>query len=88
METKTSPNDYAFPKLDKLSASGWTEAGPEYYHSESTGGLTKREYLAAIAMNGIASANFSIYSQDSMTIAEVAERAVKMADALIVELSK
>ena len=47
------------------------------------GGLTKREYFAAIAMQGIVSAQQSSFSR-----IEVSVDAVGMADALIYELNK
>lgn len=43
-------------------------------------GLTKREYFAGLAMQGIASSD--------LTYEDIAHDAVKMADALLVELDK
>lgn len=48
-------------------------------------GLTKREYFAAIALNGVESSN---PMEEPLSIKEVAERAVKLADALIEALNK
>ena len=44
-------------------------------------GLTKREYFAAMAMSGI-------LATDEYAIEDAAERAVRQADALIIELNK
>jgi len=50
-------------------------------------GLTKREYLAATAMQGImADPNVRLANPDHFK--EVAELSVKLADALIAELNK
>lgn len=46
-------------------------------------GLTKREYFAAMAMQGLCSDNQGIWSN-----AEIAEYSVRHADALINELNK
>ena len=54
---------------------------PDYWHSE--GGLTKRELLAAMAMQGMVS-NTDISGNEE----EFALYAVKQADALLVELEK
>lgn len=57
----------------------------KYYH-----GLTKREYFAAIAMQGLlASPNFKIDVQSSVSVSEqFAISATKYADALLAELDK
>ena len=63
----TSPHDGAF--------AAWADEGVGTY------GLTKREYFATVAMNGMLSATGS-------TWAAIPEKAVQMADALIAELNK
>lgn len=49
-------------------------------------GLTKREYFAALAMQGYVSADYTANS--GTPVENMAEFAVKMADALIIELNK
>lgn len=68
---KTNPNDLAFPV-----------AAPP---NERENGLSKREYIAALAMQGrIASESVSFVG----TPESCAEHAVAYADALIAELNK
>lgn len=68
--------------------------GPEYYrrsnfnkvHYEPVGGLTKREYFAAMAMQGILSTR-----KDGVRFSDLenlSEDAALFADALITELNK
>jgi hypothetical protein len=57
-------------------------AYPADSQTQTEGGLTKREYFAALAMQGVCSTN------QAVTAREVAEWSVKMADALITELNK
>lgn len=70
----TYKNDAAFAK------SSYMTNGGSFYPGQD--GLTKREYFAAIAMQAI----FSIPS--FQTRKEIATAAVRMADALILELNK
>jgi len=49
-----------------------------------TGGLTKRELFAAMALQGVMSADL----QDQLTYQQCSAQAVKAADALIEELNK
>jgi hypothetical protein len=51
-------------------------------------GLTKREYFAALAMQGVEASNFENEHQLIQGAQRVAQRAVALADALIAELSK
>jgi hypothetical protein len=51
-----------------------------YYHSYKPG-LTKREYFAALAMQGLC-------ADPGVTIAETVDVAIKVADALIEQLNK
>jgi hypothetical protein len=67
-ETKTKPNDAAFPQNP---------------HTALDTGLTKREYFAAIAMQGLVTV---IHHTDRPY--NVAKAAVMTADALIEELNK
>lgn len=77
---KTEPNDSAFATMSFDSEGRINE------HSE---GLTKREYFAAMAMQGILS-NEWFYSSQRLqgSIDAASEFAVKSADALISELNK
>lgn len=72
---KTNPNDPVY------SAEKWAEAGNE--------GLTKREYFAAMAMQGLL-ANYIEHGMygNSTNYPMVEFQAVMCADALIVELNK
>lgn len=69
----THPND----KIQLIHA---TEAQGDY------SGLTKREYFAAMAMQGLTSGNEDINRSDFINYRT--ERAVQMADALIEQLNK
>jgi hypothetical protein len=50
-------------------------------------GITKREYFAAMAMQGLV-ANSELSEKHGIPQTETSELAVKMADALIAELNK
>ena len=69
----THGQESAFPEVQEL---------PQFNHHSY--GLTKREYFAAIAMQGILSNAHS----HSLSRKEVAISSVEMADALIEELNK
>jgi hypothetical protein len=63
---------------------GERRAFPADEHTHTDGGLTKREYFAAMAMQVTMISSYSVN-----TIAEIAVKiAVKMADALLAELEK
>jgi len=69
---KTAPNEPSFPEVQEL---------PQF--NKHTYGLTKREYFAAMAMQGLlACPNNVNMAQD------IAKGAVIMADQLIIELNK
>lgn len=51
-------------------------------------GLTKREHFAALAMQGMINEEFSHEGHELTKAENVARRAVRCADALIVELNK
>lgn len=77
---KTNPNDLIQPvKSDKIRVGG----GDVY-----DGGLTKREYFAAMALQGILSGDITINTQLNQSPKWSAEYALQCADALIVELNK
>lgn len=65
-------NEAAFPWDDK-------NGDGSHYHAHA--GLTKREYFAAMAMQGMTSNN-------SITVEIVAAWAVQYADALLMEMEK
>lgn len=68
---KTNKNDYAFPHaLGDITT---------YQHIDC--GLTKREYFAAIAMQGLV-------TYVDLSVEKTAEISVRQADALINELNK
>lgn len=55
----------------------------------AVGGLTKREYFAAMAMLGVESSNHPTeHASNVMMVEDVASRAVDLADALIRELER
>lgn len=68
MDMKTQPNDNTEPTGDHRSC-------------EPRGGLTKREYFAALAMQGL-------LTSDEGGIPNLAKMAVECADVLINELNK
>lgn len=76
METKTNPNDSAFATpsvLDVINA----------YKEEGQAGLTKREYFAAMALQGLLASNK--YGKSEHIVA--ADEAVYIADYLIIGLN-
>lgn len=60
-------------------------AKPEYQHQEI--GLTKREHFAAMAMQGMSS-HPEFYGTSTAFAENIARDSVKLADALLKELSK
>lgn len=80
---KTNPNDSinAFHGDVYTSLDGYTTSN--YFNA----GLTKREYFAALAMQGIL-ANRTVQSFSNGFHVGLSEDAVKHADALIAELNK
>lgn len=78
---KTNPNDSSFPWVD--SVDGYTV---------NHGGLTKREYFAAMAMQGLIAADKQIEYGDhgfkrEMNFSEISQAAIIHADFLIRELT-
>lgn len=71
---KTNPQDAAFPWVTTYPYGGFDRAF----------GLTKREYFAALAMQGLVAAP----ETSGWSWEELADRSVRSADALITELSK
>lgn len=76
---KTFGNEYVYPNEKTTSPYSST---PD---SMITGGMTKREYFAAMAMQGVEASN---PIEDPLTIKDVAKRSVKLADALIKALNE
>jgi hypothetical protein len=56
---------------------------PAFGQVDGIGGLTKREYFAAVAMQGIC-----VAAHDKLGDESIAKLAVKLADALLLELEK
>lgn len=74
----TNPNEPAQAlELHRLDKDGFVKA----HQMVSYLGLTKREYFAALALQGFA-------SSDRGSVHEMAEAAVMLADALILELNE
>jgi hypothetical protein len=71
---KTEPNEPI-----RVNGGAWND---ESQHTHAGRGLTKREYFAAMAMQGI------LACSEGGTFESVKEFAVKHADALIAELNK
>lgn len=86
----TDPNDLAYPKVVSSPARDRNH-GP-YTDTHSTGGLTKREHIAAMAMQSIVAKNPPCGGDhdvaDCSRPAQYARAAVVIADALIAELNK
>ena len=72
----TNGNDLAYPTFDDKGIC------PDSY----SGGLTKREYFAGMAMQGYCGGEFT--GQSGMPHKDMAEWSVEMADALIEALNK
>lgn len=80
MENKDQP---AFPDTRRAAEQSYSNQNPEQWPT----GLTKREYFAGLAMQGLLSRS----NPDGMTVQEIAaavEDSVKIADFLLYELSK
>lgn len=81
----TNGNDTAYPQtfdtpiLEKI-CKGFNDNGKNF----EVGGLTKREYFAAMAMNGLC-ANGILKPNE---VAEIVERSAMLADGLINQLNK
>ena len=69
---KTYPNESAFPELQEV---------PQF--NSHSYGLTKREYFATMAMQGILSSDIN----SNLSIGTVTEYAVRQADSLIKALN-
>lgn len=78
---KTEPNDSMYPVIETVERAG------EIWFAEtfSRGGLTKREYFAALAMQGYCGGEFT--GQSGMPPQQIAETCVSYADALIKALN-
>ncbi len=74
----TNAND----NVNTVTVPGFTYVDGSYEESYISGGLTKREYFAAMAMQGILSGQWLSNAE------EVSNDAVIIADALINELNK
>lgn len=78
---KTEPNTSAFP-ITTLIDGNWTKD-----HPQDKSGLTKREYFAAKALQGL-TANYLRENIIGWGIENYAVEAVELADALIEQLNK
>ena len=78
----TDPNDLAYPVVRE-----YDEQRGEYFSPSTEGGLTKREYFAAMAMQGILSGPVELLREIGNKGEGVAENAVKVADVLIEALN-
>lgn len=77
-------NEPAFPRLEHVKHGNFSEAR---YVWETHGGLTKREYFAGLAMQGLL-ANLTDLRNQGFKYDDIEEFAVIRADALIAELEK
>ena len=73
---KTKGEDFAYPIFDNLGLCNDNETG-----------LTKREYYAGLAMQGLLSAN-AVYDGKTNNRESLSKDAIAFADALIKELNK
>lgn len=78
---KTKSNAPAYPQE-------WHQHCDDTTTHEITGGLTKREYFAALAMQGVCAGEIECNSKISGNPEYTAQFAVQCADALIAELNK
>lgn len=76
-------NEQAFP----ISPGGHRDAQGVLFWSHGSLGLTKREYFAAKAMQGILSIPPK-FLEETWTVQEIARGSVRWADALLAELEK
>lgn len=87
-----NPNDPAFPFegcTSLIDRELLNQVGPENAAKIATiskryDGLTKREYFAAIAMQGMIAGSQGLH----ITVEQFASQSLKLADALIAELNK
>jgi hypothetical protein len=82
------PNDSAFPEIRSKEVIYGHSDLPPVMGVYSQGGLTKRELIAAIAMNGILQNSVNHEKEVRFSETSVAKGAVEYADALLLELSK
>lgn len=80
----TNPNDSVHPRT--VPSDDFEDDSP-FYTTEDLPGLTKREYFAGLAMQGIMS-NIPGYPATDLQCAAAADKCVKMADTLITALNK
>lgn len=82
----TNGNDFAHPTIleEEFSNYGGANGKRNVYYS----GLTKREYFAAMAMQGILSNHLMIDNDINGSFEWVAKASVNLSDALINELNK
>lgn len=87
----TNPNDPAFPGSSPIPKREWHPADVKLYEKYVQHGLTKREYFAAMAMQGFLIAKLH---DDKGVLPHlgpdqiVAQASLVMADALIAELNR
>ncbi len=78
IKVKTNPDESVSPEdkryLPRFNTHGY--------------GLTKREYFAALAMQGLQTSNFEELLERDMDVHKIARIALEQADALIEELNK
>ena len=79
----TNPNDSAYPETERQAVK---EYGQETWVDVVRGGLTKREYFAAMAMESCI--KYASIVAPQVRFKDCAELAVQHADALIAELNK
>lgn len=87
---KTNPNDPIHPSVDETTTRliGNNDSVTEFMGAN---GLTKREYFAAMAMQGMLSNSYNDGASQPLSTAshdQIAQMAVSIADALIAEMNK
>lgn len=91
MENKNQP---AFPKIDKIRTQIYTDRqgeGGNFHPVESSGGLTKREYFAAMAMQAFIHKCAPVENEKNEPKPNyelIASCSVSMVDCILKELEK
>ena len=81
-------NESAFPRHEPVIAKKIGSGLTENEYIEITRGLTKREYFAAMAMQGILNNSDMVSNKDENSLTWASDAAIKFADALLNHLSQ
>jgi hypothetical protein len=81
----TEPNDSAHPVIETEHSVNWDGGGEGFSNTFSTGGLTKREYFAAMVLQGLLTHNDPKHER---AVELLTVNAVSIADGLIHALNQ